>query len=356
MPDDRQKASAAGRTPYTQELYRPFVISTVLMFGIFTIGVAGYMFFAPEASLLDAIYMTVITLTTVGYGEIVDLSTHPGGRVFTIVLLFFGVGTFVYFFSSLTGFIVEGNLEHLFWRRKMQKAIDQMKDHFIVCGGGYTGRHIVRELAQTGRDFVLIEGDENHVVDAEEFAGAKLHVIIGDATDDHTLIGAGIERASGIFSCVSNDKDNLIVTVSARLLNPGVRIISRCMDEAVEQKIKKAGADVVISPNMIGGLRMASAMVRPTVVSFLDLMLRARERLRVEESTVASGSRLDGKTVEELRHLHPADALLIATRTPDGDWQYNPLDEVKIVPGMTLIYMGSPGARGEMEKLCDGSR
>lgn len=352
MPDDRQKASGGGRTPYTQELYRPFVISTLMMLGIFSIGVAGYKFFAPEVSLLDAIYMTVITLTTVGYGEIVDLSTHPGGRVFTIVLLFFGVGTFVYFFSSLTGFIVEGNLEHLFWRRKMQKAIDQMKGHFIVCGGGFTGRHIVRELAQTGRDFVLIEGDEKHVVDAETFAGTKLHVMIGDATDDHTLIGAGIERATGIFACVSSDKDNLIVTVSARLLNPAIRIISRCMDEAVEQKIKKAGADVVISPNMIGGLRMASAMVRPTVVSFLDLMLRDREKLRVEESTVEERSRIDGKTVEDLHHLHPADALLIAIRTSDGTWHYNPRDEVRIEPGMTLIYMGSPEAREEMDRLC----
>jgi len=354
MPDDRQKSTGAGRSPYSQDLYRPFVISTVLMLGIFAIGVGGYKFFAPEASLLDAVYMTVITLTTVGYGEIVDLSTHPGGRVFTIGLLFFGVGTFVYFFSSLTGFIVEGNLEHLFWRRKMQKAIDQMDDHYIVCGGGFTGRHIVRELAQTGRDFVLIEGDEKHVVDAEEFAGTKVHVIIGDATDDHALLQAGIERAYGIFACVSNDKDNLIVTVSARLLNPGIRIVSRCMDEAVEQKIKKAGADVVISPNMIGGLRMASAMVRPTVVSFLDLMLRDREKLRVEESTVESGSRLDGRTVEDLHHLHPADALLIAIREPEGDWQYNPRDEVRIVPGMVLIYMGSPGAREAMDELCVG--
>lgn len=352
MPDDRQKAAGTGRTPYTQDLYRPFVISTTMMLAIFGIGVAGYKVIAPEATVLDAVYMTVITLTTVGYGEIIDLSTHPGGRVFTIFLLFFGVGTFVYFFSSLTGFIVEGSLEHLFWRRKMQKAIDQMKGHFIVCGGGYTGRHVVKELAQTGREFVLIEADPGHVVDAEEFAGRKLHVIIGDATDDHALVQAGISRASGIFACISNDKDNLIVTVSARLLNPDVRIVSRCMDEAVSQKIQRAGANVVISPNMIGGLRMASAMIRPTVVTFLDVMLRDRDQLRVEESTVMAGSKLEGTLIEDLRHQHPADALLIALRTTGGDWVYNPRDEVRLESGMTLIYMGSPGARDVLEKLC----
>lgn len=352
MADDRQKHGGSGRSPYVQDLYRPFITSSLLMVAIFAVGVAGYKFFAPETSFLDAIYMTVITLTTVGYGEIVDLSTHPAGRVFTMILLFFGVGTFLYVFSSLTGFIVEGNLEHLFWRRKMQKSIDAMKDHFIVCGGGYTGRHIVKELAMTGRDFVLIEGDEGHVVDAEEFAGTKLHVVIGDATDDDELRRAGIERASGLFACVSNDKDNLIVTVSARLLNPQIRIVSRCMDEAVEEKIRRAGADVVISPNLIGGLRMASAMVRPTVVTFLDVMLRDRDRLRVEESTVAAGSKLDGKSVADLRAIHPADALLIALRGTDGDWTYNPDDAVRLEPSVTLIYMGSPGAREELDKLC----
>ncbi len=352
MQDGSQKKGGETRhSPFSEDLYRPFVISSALMAVIFVVGTGGYMFFAPEASILDAIYMTVITLTTVGYGEIIDLTNHPGARVFTMLLLFFGVGTFVYFFSSLTSFIVEGNLEHLFWRRKMQKEIDRLSDHYIVCGGGFTGRHIVRELAQTGRPFVLIEADEQHVLDAEKTADAHFPVVLGDATDDDSLRQAGIERAKGLFSCVSNDKDNLIVTVSSRILNPTIRIVSRCMDEAVQKKIKSAGADIVISPNMIGGLRMASAMVRPNVVSFLDVMLRDRDRLRVEESTVRADSNLDGKRVGEFRELHVPDVLLIALRMPDETWAYNPGDELRLAPDMTLIYMGSPGSREAVDKL-----
>ena len=237
----------------------------------------------------------------------------------------------------------------------MQKAIGKLENHFIVCGGGDTGRHIVKELIATERPFVLIEMSHEILDSLHAAFGEDFPVVIGDATEDEHLIEAGIERAAGLFSSIGNDKENLIVTVSARLLNPDLRIVCKCVESMTENKIRKAGADIVISPNRIGGLRMISEMVRPTVVSFLDVMLRDEDRrLRVEESKIGSGSRLEGRTVAELRKLHVGDVLLVALRLPDGEWIYNPDDEVKLKAGITLIFMGSPSAREEMERVVEG--
>ncbi|HET7711330.1 MAG TPA: potassium channel family protein [Thermoanaerobaculia bacterium] len=335
------------------ERYRPLVIATILMFITFTIGVFGYLIIGGEEhGLIDAVYMTAITLTTVGFGEIIDMSRNPAGRLFTIALLFLGVGTFVYFFSALTAFIVEGNLEHLFWRRKMQKDIRSLDGHYVVCGGGFTGEHIVGELLATDRPFVLIESREERVRFLQMHFEANFPAIIGDATHDETLKEAGVERASGLFAAISSDKDNLIITISARLLNPKLRIICRSIDESVDRKMRTAGADVVVSPNLIGGLRMTAEMVRPTVVSFLDLMLRDREkRLRVEESTISASSSLAGLTAGEFRKRAPEDLLLLAIRSAAGEWVYNPRDAVPLQPETTLIYIGSPEVREQISRM-----
>ncbi|MFA6956817.1 MAG: NAD-binding protein [Thermoanaerobaculia bacterium] len=338
------------------DAYRPFVVSTLLMLIIFSIGTIGYTYLSPTNSVLDAVYMTVITLTTVGYGEIIDLTNHPAGRIFTIFLLFTGVGTFVYFFSALTGFIVEGNIERIFRRRKMQKLIAQLKDHYIVSGAEFIARHIVRELVETERDLVLIASSDEEIADIREHAGgAPFAAIVGDPTDDHNLTEAGIARARGVFACMESDKDNLILTVSARLLNPTVKIVSRCVDEDFVAKIRKSGADQVVSPPMIGGLRMASAMVRPTVVTFLDVMLRDKDqRFRVEESEVAPGSRADGMTAEALRHSIDRSVLVIAVRSDEekDGWVFNPADDFVLRSPMTLVYVGSPDAKRELDRIC----
>ena len=334
---------------------RPLLIATLLMISVFAIGVVGYTIIHPAHSVFSAVYMTVITLTTVGYEEHISLKGNTGGEIFTVILLFLGVGTFVYFFSSVTEFVVAGHLERLMWRRKMQKAIGKLENHYIVCGGGDTGRHIVKELIATERPFVLIEMSHEILDSLHAAFGDGFPVVIGDATEDEHLIEAGIERAAGLFSSIGNDKENLIVTVSARLLNPDLRIVCKCVESMTETKIRKAGANIVISPNRIGGLRMISEMVRPAVVSFLDVMLRDEDRrLRVEESKIGVGSKLEGRTVAELRKLHVGDVLLVALRLPDGEWIYNPDDEVTLTAGMTLIFMGSPSAREEMERVVEG--
>ncbi len=321
---------------------------------VFATGVVGFTLIGGEDhGVVDAIFMTAITLTTVGYGETIEVSQTPGGALFTTVLLFAGVGSFVYFFSNLTAFMVEGSLDRMLWRRKMKRAIENLDGHYIVCGAGATGAHIVKELLQTERPFVLIDSDEERTRELFEEFEARFPVVIGDATDDDTLKEAGIERARGLTSCISSDKDNLIVTVSARLLNPDLRIVSRCIDEKVTRKVRQAGAAAVVSPNMIGGLRMVSELIRPTVVSFLDIMLRDNKRLRVEEYPVEEGSALAGMSVGDLRSKKIADVLIVAVSRPDGSWTYNPDDAEVLAPGEGLIFMGTPASREAMQRLAD---
>ena len=276
------------------DLYRPLLRSGLFVVLAFAVGVVGYGILGSGAHRwLDAAYMTVITLTTVGYSEVIDMSGSPGGRIFTMLLLLWGVGAFLYFFSSLTAFLVEGHIQHLLWRRSMSRAIERLSGHVIVCGGGHTGQYILQELAATKRPFVLIESSQERVEELGKMLGGEFAAVIGDATDDDTLRAAAIDRASGLVACVSNDKDNLIATVSARMLRPDLRIVSRCIDEKVEQKIRKAGANAVILPDQIGGLRMISEILRPTAVSFLDLMLRDRERnVRVEAARIGACTRI----------------------------------------------------------------
>ncbi len=331
----------------------PIQRSAALISLLFAAGTIGYWQLGqPTTTWLDALYMTVITLTTVGFGEIVDLSANPNGRIFTIVLLILGVGTFVYFISNLTAFFVEGRLAELLWSRRMRRTIESLDGHTIVCGCGHTGEAVITELVHTQRPLVVIERDIERLRALEDKLGAELPQVIGDATDDDALRAAGIERAAGLVATVSNDKDNLIVTVSARMLNPRMRIVARCVESKVVDKLRKAGADAVVSPNQIGGLRLISELVRPTAVSFLDIMLRDLDhRLRIEEVPVVAGSGLVGLELGLLRKRLPRDVLIVALRDGAASWRYNPHDEVRLAAGDTVIYLGDPAGRGAFEAL-----
>lgn len=352
---DPQAGPATVKTLSEEEIYRPLLRSAAFVILTFIIGVLGYVVIFwndTDHLLVDAIYMTTITLTTVGYGETIDLAGRPYARIFTTFLLLGGVGAFVNFFSNLTALLVEGDVQLLFWRKRMSKAIAALEGHTIVCGAGHTGEHIVRELVATERPFVLVEVSLDRVRELMASVEHEFPTVIGDATDDETLTEAGIERASGLITCFSVDKDNLLVTVSARILNPKIRIIARCSDDKLQRKIRKAGADKVVEGSRIGGLRMVSEMIRPTAVSFLDLMLREQDKtLRVESFELVKGSKLLGKKVGMIREQRIPDLLLMALRRPDGSWQYNPPDEVTLEEGSAVVYMGDPKARLELEKL-----
>ncbi|MDF1665509.1 MAG: potassium channel protein [Planctomycetota bacterium] len=350
-----RNSQARGR-PIPRDAFAALYRSSLLVALTFVVGVVGYSVLGGEDySVFDAVYMTVITLTTVGYGEVIDLTNNNVGRLFTTLLLLGGVGAFLNFFTSATAFVVEGHMQHILWSRRMAKAISKLNDHTIVCGGGSTGQHIIQELISTKRSFVLVDTDEQRIIELFERFDQEFPTVIGDATDDDCLMAGGIDRASGIVACLSNDKDNFIVTVSARLLRPDIRIICRCIDERVVSKIRKAGADSVVSPNRIGGLRMVSELARPMAVSYLDLMLREQKKnLRVESVEVMEGSEVADSCLGDLKDRKIKDLLVLAFRKADSEWHFAPEDETKIASGLHIIFMASPAARIELQRLTQG--
>lgn len=314
------------------------------------VGVMGYRLLAPGSTWVNAFYMTAITLTTVGFGEIIDLSNNPAGRMFTAVLILVGMGGVLYFVSTATAFVLEGQLGHVFWRRRMEKTISRMTDHLIVCGSGPTARYIATELLAVRREVVLIADDPDQVAQIRMELG-QIPVALGDPASDDTLTSAGVERAAGIAACTENDKENLVITLSARQLNPRIRIVSRVSDIGTEAKVRKVGADAVVSPDFIGALRLASELIRPTVVTFLDKMLRDREtNLRIDEVTVPAGSPAVGRTIEAAGIHAGEGALLMAVRRRNDEWIYNPPRTLEISAGLVLVLLGSPG---DVRAVCD---
>jgi len=331
---------------------QPTLRSAVLLLLVFVVGTLGYWILeGADHSWIDALYMTTITLTTVGYGEAIPIVGRPGAQAFTVLLLLFGAGTFVYFFSSLMAFLVEGTVQQLFWRRKMERWIGRLEHHHIVCGGGHSGAVVAQEFLATGRPFVVIERDEAQIEDLRTRLGEEFPRVVGDATEDGVLAEAGIERARSLVSCIASDKDNVLVVFTARILNPALRIVARSVDLAYESKLRRAGADAVVSPERIGGLRLVSETVRPTAVSFLDLMLRdARHAWRVEEVVVGEGSDVENTTVADVRARGIHDLLVMAICGRDGQWVFNPAEAEPLPAGTGVVFLGSPDAREALER------
>jgi len=310
-------------------------------------GTIGYRIISRgNSTLIDCLYMTLTTITTIGFGEIVDLSDSATGRIFTMFLALCGIGIITYTLSNFTAFIVEGSLNEAFLRRKMEKSIRKLSDHFIVCGIDGVGHYIINELFETKRPHVIVDTSRQNI---EKF----LHdyhedfFIVGDATDNDTLLEAGIMKASGVFAVTGDDNNNLVISITAKQLNPSVKVIACCYDLKNMDKIKKAGADAVISPTFIGGLRMASEMIRPAVVSFLDIMLRDKKKnLRIEEIPVPDS--YSGQPLSFLNlHKYP-DTLLLAMKIKN-EWMFNPSRQHVFTPGTTLIMMTTPYDREAIE-------
>jgi voltage-gated potassium channel len=327
------------------EGWRRFWIGFVLVVAVVIFGSVGFRLigssYGEDWNWLDCIYMTVITVSTVGYGEVLPIHRHPGARLFAVFLILFGMGMLLYFASAVVALVVEFNIKDVFKRRKLEKEIKYLKDHVIVCGAGTTGIHIVEELNATQTPFIVVENDRDRLDWIETHLGTPFLSIIGDATDDDVLKEAGIERAMGVVAALSSDKDNLFVTLTARFLNGKLRIVSRSKEISSREKIIRAGANAVVSPNHIGGMRMVSEMIRPEVVQFLDLMLRDKEKaLRIEEASVPKGSPVAGRTLAEAQLRKITELLVIAARCPDGTYKYSPGPDFLLVEGTTLIVMG----------------
>jgi voltage-gated potassium channel len=330
----------------SSETYRKFIWSGAILIAIILIGTVGYWFIGGrQYSFVDTLYMTIITISTIGFGEIINLSGNAVGRIFTIFIAISGVGVLLYVVTNLTALVVEGELSESFRRRRMEKTAGNSRDHYIVCGLGSVGFYIVSELYATKRPHVIVDADKKNIERSLESLQNEVF-IEGDATDSVTLLKAGIEKAKGLFAVTGDDNQNLVVSLTAKQLNPNLRVVARCNEIKNSGKMKKAGADAVVSPTAIGGLRMASEMVRPSVVSFLDIMLRDREKnLRVEEFPVPDS--FVGKPVSALNLKRYTHALLLAVKTGE-DWVYNPSDNYIIAPENTLVFMTTPEGRGEL--------
>jgi voltage-gated potassium channel len=334
----------------SSRVYRSFAWAAIAMVLILTIGTVGYRVIGgPEYSWVDCFYMTFITVATIGFGEIVDLSESPGGRLFTVFIAIAGIGTMTYMLSTLTAFILEGDINQVWRRNKMQNKIGKLKDHYIVCGVGRVGSNVAHELVMTGRHCVVVDTELQHIESYLVRHPEQLY-LHGDATDNDILLAAGILHARGVFAVASDDSQNLVISLSAKQMNPKLRVVARCHEVKNVDKTRRAGADEIVSPDFTGGLRIVSAMVRPHVVSFLDDMIKSDNNLRMEEIIVPAG--FSGKQLSML-YFASNDYIVLAVRQ-GGEWVFNPSSQHVVHDGDVLMVMTTPHGRTRLEQLIQG--
>ena len=313
--------------------WRRLRLALAMLASVFVVGTIGYVILG--FSVLDAAYQTVTTVATVGFREVEPLDDV--GKVFTIVLILLGVGTALYTFSVVLETLFEGHLRALFGRRRMERQIEAMHDHVILCGWGRVGRAIADELRAANADVVVIDLDPARV------AAAELPAIVGDATVDRVLEEAGLGRARALVAALDSDAGNLFVTLSARSLRPDLFIVARARIEESEEKLRRAGADRVVNPQSIGGARIAAFVLQPHVTEFLDVVMHDRGlQFRLEEVLVPPSSATAGTSIRDAHLRDRTGALVLALREEDGSFTTNPSPDTEIHAGQVLIAIGTP--------------
>ena len=326
-------------------MFRRFGVSVGILVFLLFAGTVGYMVLEGW-TVIDALYMTVITFTTVGYEEVQPLST--AGRIFNIFLIVGGVGAMLYFLTALMSHIVEEEVFHAFVRRRrMRSTLANMRNHYILCGFGRVGREVARAFAAEGVDFIIVDANEHCIAEAQELGYAHIQ---GNATEDDILLAAGIEYAEGLVAVIGDDSDNVYITLSARGLNDSLQVVARTSDIANAEKLKRAGADKVISPLEIGGRRIALSAVRPLVVDFVDSIFAGAhdESLQFAEIAIADGSALCDSTLEEIVQRPDVEAL--GLRRADGEMVAAPHRQVVLKPGDSLFVIGASDAVAALSK------
>ena len=316
--------------------------------GVHILGTVGYQILTHgQHAWFDSFYMTFITVSTIGFGEVFDMSNNPPARMLTIILGVLGAGTLSMMFSIVTVLFLESDLNGTLKRKRMNKAIAKLKGHYILCGLGRVGGNVAHELQTTLREYVAIDEktDALHEYQEKNHSLLSLH---GDASDDDILIQAGIFNAAGIFAVTGDDSMNLMITITAKQIRPDIRVVARAHEVRNIEKLKKAGADSIVSPDFTGGMRIASAMIRPHVVTFLEEMLRAEGDFRIEEINIpANFTKRPIATIME-RNDH---YILIAVRHADGTNTFNPAPTHVLEAGQLLIVMAGAAGRAELLRM-----
>ena len=325
---------------------RHVVIALLLFAFLLALGTAGYVLIEGWGPM-DGLYMTVITIATVGYGEVHEIS--QSGQVFTVILILLGVGFFLYVFGNLAQFVVEGRIRVILGRRKLDKQINQLKDHYVVCGYGRIGRVLSRFLVQRHMNVVVVEQDENRISVIDEDG---MLYIAGAATEEANLVKAGIERAKGLTAALGTDAENIFVILTARQLNSNLFIVARASQDATEKTLYAAGANVVVSPYDLGARRMAHAILRPTVIDFLDsAFVDESVDIHIEEIPVKASSDLVDITLQDSGIRQNLNLIIIAIKKADGSMLFNPLAQTKIGADDTVIVVGENKSLLKLEKL-----
>jgi voltage-gated potassium channel len=306
-------------------------------------GASGYFFLGHGRwTFDDCAYMAVVTISTVGFAELPRMGDVPGARAVTVSIIVTGIGALAYFQANLTALLVEGAIGQALRRNRMRKNIVALRGHVVVAGAGATGKHVIEELVTTQTPFVVIEKNHEHAERlSEELMDGKMLLVHGDATEDHVLLEAGVDRAKGVVAALTHDKDNLFVTLSARSLNAAARIVAKVVEDETVPKMMKAGASAVVNPTMIGGRRMAS-----------DLMLRDKDKnLRLEEVNITDSSAFVGVALKDTPIRRETKLLVVAVRAADRSFNYNPDPDLVLERGTTLIVMGETDGIVKLRKL-----
>lgn len=326
---------------------RKLKISLLILVSTFILGTLGY-HYIEGWSFVESLYTTVITLATVGYGDF-----HPQqmtGRLFTIILIVFGVGAMAYTAGIATEVMVEGQLKRAMGRGKLKKKIEKLVDHYIVCGYGRIGQVICRQFTAAAIDFVVIDDDPEAVQRIEEEGLIYYH---GSATEDKSLLETGVERAKGVVCALPSDAQNLYVILTAKEYNPGLYILTRAEGETSERRLMRAGADRAISPYTVGGMRMAMAALRPAVVDFIDITMRGQGLdLRMEEIAVSDTSPIHGTSLAESKIRQRHGIIIVAVKKESSEMIFNPEAGYTIEQGDRLITLGEKEKLNRFSEIC----
>lgn len=323
--------------------YALMALAAAVLFG--TIG----FYFIEGLSLTDSLYVTVQTLTTVGYG---DVPPRTGlGRLFAVLVMLLGAGGVALAVSTIVQSVVQSELVATFGQRRRSRKMSKLRDHYIICGSGRVGSHLVRDLVRTKQDFVVIEQDQQK---AAEFTQRGLNVLVSDATLEETLREARVEHARGLAACLPDDADNVYVVLIARDLNPNLHIVARAAEEQAEAKLLRAGANHVVAPTIIGGHRMAVALTKPAVSEFMDSITANELGLGFEQFEVDAASTLVGEKLRSTTIRSELDIVIVSIRRQSGETLFNPAGDSQIESGDILIAIGRAESLSELNKLARG--